>query len=142
MEDGRKVYDDKIVEPIKDHSDEASGSSSGLFVNGKSYFNELDGNILADNEIREERIMVRIDIVARESEESRVKLKSKLKDGIQASEARVATQVDSVRDTIDYLGRTNVILNIGYFDVDTEPSVPIQDVTVDAPPSDNATAIP
>lgn len=116
-ESGKKVYDDKVMDPINDASDEAGGSSSGLlYADLKSCLYELVGKILADNQIREERIMARIDSMVKESEESQVKLKNKLKYelkvGMQASEARVTSQVDFVRVVVDHLGRSNVILNI------------------------------
>lgn len=116
-ESGKKVYDDKVMDPINDPSDEAGGSSSGLlYADSKSCLYELVGKILADNQIREERIMTRIDSMVKESEGSQVKLKNKLKYelkvGMQASKARVTSQVDSMRVVVDHLGRSNVILNI------------------------------
>ncbi|KAL5057831.1 hypothetical protein RYX36_029435 [Vicia faba] len=60
----QKVYDDKIVDPIKDPSNDASGSfSSLLFAYVKSCIDELVGKIF-DNQIREERIMAHIDNMA------------------------------------------------------------------------------
>lgn len=141
-ESSRKVYDDKIVEPVKDPSDEPSGSSySFLSTDLKSYLDEMVGKILADNHIIEERIMAHIDSVAKESEESRMKLnnelKAKLKAEMQYFEARVNAQVDSVRVVIDFLCRSNFILNIGSPDVN-----PKLNVSATAPPSDDVDAIP
>ncbi|KAI5442053.1 hypothetical protein KIW84_011209 [Lathyrus oleraceus] len=49
-ESGKKVYDDKVTDPINDPSDEAGGSSSGLlYADSKSCLYELVGKILADN---------------------------------------------------------------------------------------------
>ncbi|CAI8612604.1 unnamed protein product [Vicia faba] len=60
----QKVYDDKIMDLIKDPSNDASGSfSSLLFAYVKSYIDELVGKIF-DNQIREERIMAHIDNMA------------------------------------------------------------------------------
>ncbi|CAI8600464.1 unnamed protein product [Vicia faba] len=65
---GRKVYDDKIVERVKDPSYEASGSSFGLLpVDVKTYLDELVWKILADKKIREKGIMACIDSVSKES---------------------------------------------------------------------------
>ncbi|CAI8597995.1 unnamed protein product [Vicia faba] len=51
---GRKVYDDKIVEPIKDPSNETSESSFGfLSVDVKTYLDEMVEKILVENQIRE-----------------------------------------------------------------------------------------
>lgn len=54
------------MEPVKDPSDEASESSSGLLsANLNSYLDELVGKILDDNQIMEERIMAHMDSVVR-----------------------------------------------------------------------------
>lgn len=41
---------------------------------------------------------------------------------MQASEAQVSAHMESVRAVVDYLGRSNVILNIGLFDIYTDPN--------------------
>ncbi|CAI8606177.1 unnamed protein product [Vicia faba] len=144
-ESDRNVYDEK--DPTKDPSNEPIRSSYGfLSTDLKSYLYGLVKRILADNQVREEYIMEKIDNLAKESEESWVELKSDLKveikAEIRASEARVTPQVESVRIVVDYLGRTNVILDIGPFDIDTYTTLPISDVTIVVPSSDDATDIP
>lgn len=63
----RKVYDDQIVEPMKDLSDEAGASGTGLLsAVMKTYLDELVRKILEDNQVREERIMAHIESVAKE----------------------------------------------------------------------------
>ncbi|CAI8606178.1 unnamed protein product [Vicia faba] len=114
-ESGRNVYDDK--ELTKDPSNEPTRSSYGfLSANLKSYLDELVKMILADNQVE-------------------------IKAEIRASEARVTCQVESIRITVDYLGRTSVILDIGPSDIDTNTTVPVPDVTIVVPPSDDATDI-
>lgn len=78
-EPGRHVYDDKVVEPIKNPSDEPNGPSFGS-LSANLDLHELVGYILDGNQSREDMIITHIDSVAKESEESRVKLKSVLKD--------------------------------------------------------------
>lgn len=70
---GRKIYDDKVMEPSKDPFVEAPGSSSSFTVFSsdlKSYLYELVGRIFSNNPIREESIMAQIDSVTKASEES------------------------------------------------------------------------
>lgn len=49
---------------------------------------------------------------------------------MQNSEARVIAQVESVRDVVDHLSRSNIILNIGYHGFNAYPYL-----TTTAPPS-------
>lgn len=52
------MYDDQIVEPKKDFIDGVGSSSVGvLFDDTRAYFDKLFGNIMADNQIREDQIM-------------------------------------------------------------------------------------
>lgn len=52
-ESGMKIYDDKVMEPVNDPSDESSGSSSSfLSIELKSYLDDLVLQILVDNQIR------------------------------------------------------------------------------------------
>lgn len=87
--------------------------------------------------------MTHIASVAKESEHSQENLKDEFKDEMQVAEVRLTTQVDSMRDVVDYLGISNVIVNIGLSDIYSEPIILILDVTiVVAPPSDDAASIP
>lgn len=87
--------------------------------------------------------MTHIASVAKESEDSQENLKDEFKDEMQVAEARLTTQVDPMRDVIDYLGISNVIINIGMSCIYLEPIVLVLDVTiVVAPPSDDTASIP
>ncbi|KAL5072979.1 hypothetical protein RYX36_011963 [Vicia faba] len=133
---GRKVYDDKILEQVKDPSYEASRSSSSLLsVDLKTYLDELVRKILADKKIKQ--IMAFIDSVSKESEDSQEKLKEELKAEMQVFKARVIVQVYSMRDIVHHLGISNVIFSICPSDHGLEPNVPIPYVT----PSDDAVSI-
>lgn len=66
-------YKEKIVKPKKKKrtgsTKEVGLSSDGLFFDGmKAYFDKWFGKILADNQVREDRIMSRLDVVAKKVE--------------------------------------------------------------------------
>ncbi|CAI8614080.1 unnamed protein product [Vicia faba] len=80
--------------------------------------------------------------VSNNDEQSKVNLENPrddLKVRIEVFEARVVAQVEYVRVIVDHLSRTNDILNIGPYDVEIDPSIPIPDdnlAPVDILPSD------
>lgn len=133
------IYDDKIVEPMKDPSNVVGASSTSvLSAKMKTYFDEQFRKILVDNQIKDERIMSRINGLTKEREDRRANMQDELK----AHEARVTIQVDFVRVDVDYLGRSNVIFNIGPSYIDSDPTDHVLDVIGVVPYSDDATAFP
>lgn len=133
----KKTYNDKVEDSIKDPSNEASESSFGfLSADLRFYLDELVRKILADNQVREEMIIVHIDSVTKESEESQGKLRSELKAKMQDYEAQVTTQVDFVKVVVGNLGRSNIIFKIGYTNISEYPYV-----TIITPTSDDAYTI-
>ncbi|CAI8592780.1 unnamed protein product [Vicia faba] len=78
---GRQMYDDRIMETVKDPSNEVGASSYGLLsTDVKTYLDKLVRKILEDNKVKEEIIMGKIEVVAKKGEESRNRLKEELKD--------------------------------------------------------------
>lgn len=86
--------------------------------------------------------MGRIEVVAKEAKECQVKLKEELKVEMQGGEARVLTQVESVRAAIKHLSSSTLIFPLGTFDLDPEPIEPVLDPIVVAHPPDEATDLP
>lgn len=73
---GWKVYDGKIMELEKSFTNHVGSSGVGLLsVDARFYFDEFFRKIMEDNHVWEERIMSRIEVVAKEAEEGREKLK-------------------------------------------------------------------
>ncbi|KAL5074970.1 hypothetical protein RYX36_013954, partial [Vicia faba] len=119
---GRKVYDNKIVDPPIDPIVAPTSSTPfGSFpIESKSYLDNIFGILMDDNQIIEDRIKARIYSVARETEGRRVQLKAnlrvKLKDEILAYEGRVASQIEFVKASLDHLGSCNYIFPAEFTD--------------------------
>ncbi|KAL5082020.1 hypothetical protein RYX36_010441 [Vicia faba] len=63
---GRQMYDDRIMETVKDPSNEVGASSYGLLsTDVKTYLDKLVRNILEDNKVKEEIIMGKIEVVVK-----------------------------------------------------------------------------
>lgn len=80
---GRKVYEDRFVEPKKNkltsYAREASSSSTSLlYANVKAYFDDWFAKILAKNQVCEDQIMGRIEVVAKEVKEGRKKIREEM----------------------------------------------------------------
>lgn len=59
-----------------------------LSANVIAYFSELFGKIMANNQIREDQIMIRIEVVTKEDEEGQEKMKEEIKVVMKESEAQ------------------------------------------------------
>lgn len=82
--DGNWVYEDRIVKPknkkASSSGEEYSSSSAILLSDGvKAYFDDWFGKILDDNQVREDQIMSQMEVVVREEEEGRQKIKEEVK---------------------------------------------------------------
>lgn len=92
---GRQIYDDKIVEHVNKVVEATGPSTTGVGAsfsttpNVKTLIDDILQKLLADNQVREDRIMAHIDALNHVSEESRLRmkteLKTKVKEEIQAS---------------------------------------------------------
>lgn len=70
------MYDDQILELEKSFYCKTSSSDVGVLPADARYcFYELFGKITADNQIREDRIISCIEVVAKEDEEGQEKMK-------------------------------------------------------------------
>lgn len=72
------------------------------------YFYEWFGKLSSNNQVREDRIMRRIEVVAKEIEEGREKIREEMK----SSEARVMVEVDTLKCSIEYIYNSMFIFNI------------------------------
>lgn len=82
---GRQVYDDKIVEHVKETVEATGPSVVGVGVafslspDVKTLIDDMLQKLLADNQVMEDGIMARVDAFAHVSEESRLRMKVELK---------------------------------------------------------------
>lgn len=78
-----------------------------MSVDEKKLLDDVLQKILADNHIREDHIMTRIDALAHIGEENQVKMKEE----IQASKGRMDNQIEVLKSLVDYLGSNNLIFH-------------------------------
>lgn len=108
-ESGRKIYDDKIVEPVKEVVGDVGpsdiGATSFAYIDVKTLLNEIIQILMDDNYIREDRIMAQIDMLVCDNEDKRSMMRTKLrvevKEHFQSVEGRVTAQIEALKASID-----------------------------------------
>lgn len=108
---GRRIYDHNIIEK---EAPEATGPSTNggssiasTVVDVKALLDDMLQKLLADNHIREDCIMEHMDMLANVREEKWLNVK----EDILASKERLASQIEAMNNSYDYLGGNNFIFH-------------------------------
>lgn len=143
-ESGIHIYDVKIVEHVKKTAETTDpfaasvGVSSSTSPDVKTLIDDMLYTLLADNQVREDQIMVRINVIAHASEESKLRMKNGVKEEIQALERHLVTRIEALKISVDYLYSNNFI-----FHHDTiVTSIPVSEDTVVVHPSPSTDFFP
>lgn len=138
----RWIYEDKIFKSKKkkraSFTNEDDPSSAVLLSDdAKVYFDDWFGRLLDDNHVREDQIMDRVEVVAKDVEEGIEKIKEEIKVEVKASEVRVMAEVGISKGAIEYIHKSAFVFNI-----DLEVVAPTSDPSVVAPTRDPANGLP
>lgn len=96
------------------------------------------GKIMADDQIREDQIMGRIEGVAKEDEEGWEKMKEEIKAEMKASEARVLTEVEIMEGVVELLRSSAFLFAIDPLAIDPQ-SINVASDPIVVSPSTNPT---
>lgn len=100
---GIHIYDGKIVEHEKKAAETTGPFAASVGVaystspDVKTLIKDMLHTLLVDNQVREDWIMACIDVIAHASEESKLRMKIKVKEEIQALERHLVTRIEALK---------------------------------------------